>query len=131
MALFSLYFSSMPKNIHFDVNDLNNFMTYGVYFQGCGDIYIGKGTYIAPNVGLITENHDLYDPRKRAGAKTLVIGENCWFGMNAILLLGVVLGPHTVVGAGAVVTKSFSAGFCVLAGNPAKIFKLLDNGKFV
>ena len=28
-----------------------------------------------------------------------------------------------VVGAGAVVTKSFPKGFCVIAGNPAKIIK--------
>lgn len=43
--------------------------------------------------------------------------------MNSVILPGVVLGEHTVVGAGSIVTKSFSEGYCVIAGNPAKIIK--------
>jgi len=39
---------------------------------------------------------------------------------------GVTLGKHTVVGAGAVVTKSFEDGYCVIGGNPAKILKTID-----
>jgi acetyltransferase-like isoleucine patch superfamily enzyme len=39
---------------------------------------------------------------------------------------GVVLGDFTIVGAGAVVTKSFEEGYCVIAGNPAKIIRQLD-----
>jgi len=35
------------------------------------------------------------------------------------------LGDYTIVGSGAVVTKSFPDGFCVIAGNPAKIIKKL------
>jgi acetyltransferase-like isoleucine patch superfamily enzyme len=41
-------------------------------------------------------------------------------GMNAIVLPGVVLGPHTVVGAGAVVTKSFEDSYCVVVENLVK-----------
>jgi acetyltransferase-like isoleucine patch superfamily enzyme len=36
------------------------------------------------------------------------------------------LGDFTIVGAGAVVTKSFKEGYCVLAGNPASIIKNLN-----
>lgn len=117
---------AFPENIVFDVDDLNNFMTVGNYYQAVGLLSIGKGTYIAPNVGIITENHDLLEPEKRAGAKSVQIGEKCWIGMNAMLLPGVTLGKHVVVGAGSVVTKSFPDGFCVIAGNPAKIIKLLS-----
>ncbi|MDQ9748285.1 acyltransferase, partial [Acinetobacter baumannii] len=51
------------ENIHFDVNDLSNFQKCGSYFQAASDahIYIGSGTYIAGNVGIITANHDLND----------------------------------------------------------------------
>ncbi len=87
-----------PGNIIFHPDDLNNFQTGGNYFQAIGKIHIGKGSYIAPNVGIITENHDLYDPEKRAGAKDVRIGKKCWIGMNAIVLPGVVLGDHTVWG---------------------------------
>ena len=84
------------------------------------DIYVGKGSYVAPNVGLITTNHDPEDPSKHLPGKDIRIGENCWIGMNAVVLPGVVLGDHTVVAAGAVVTKSFPEGYTVIGGVPAK-----------
>ena len=40
--------------------------------------------------------------------------------MNSVILPGVTLGNHTIVGAGSIVTKSFSEGNCIIAGNPAK-----------
>ena len=49
--------------------------------------------------------------------------------MNSVILPGVTLGEHTVVGAGSVVTKSFPDGHCVIAGNPAIIIRSLDGGK--
>jgi acetyltransferase-like isoleucine patch superfamily enzyme len=44
-------------------------------------------------------------------------------GMNAVILPGVVLGPATVVAAGAIVTKSFPDGFCIVAGVPARVIR--------
>lgn len=110
------------KNIFFHVDDLDNFQGFGNYFQafGSGKIVIGKGSFIAPNVGLITTNHDILDPDLHVESKDIVIGEKCWIGMNAVILPGVTLGSHTTVGAGSVVTKSFSEGYCVIAGNPAR-----------
>lgn len=114
-------------NIHFHNDDLNNFQTSGTYYQAAGaKLIIGRGTWIAPNVGLITQNHDVYDPDNRSEGKNIILGNKCWIGMNAVILPGVVLGDHTVVGAGAVVTKSFPEGHCVIAGNPAKIIKTLN-----
>ncbi len=46
--------------------------------------------------------------------------------MNAVILPGVTLGDHTVVGAGAIVTKSFPDGHCIIAGNPAKEIRKID-----
>lgn len=112
-----------PDNIHFDPDDLNNFQSFGIYYQAIGNIFIGKGTYLGPNVGLITANHDVYNPDEHLPPKDIVIGEKCWVGMNSVILPGTVLGNHTVVGAGSIVTKSFPEGNCVLAGNPAKKLK--------
>ncbi len=116
-----------PQNIEFHPDDLNNFQSHGVYFSNPfgGKIILGYGCYIAPNVGLITTNHDLYDPDQFTPAQDIILGQKCWIGMNAILLPGVVLGDHTVVAAGAVVTQSFPEGHCVLGGTPAKVIKKL------
>jgi acetyltransferase-like isoleucine patch superfamily enzyme len=46
--------------------------------------------------------------------------------MGAKILPEVELGDFTIVGAGSVVTKSFSEGYCVIAGNPAKLIRKLD-----
>lgn len=115
-----------PENIIFDIDDLNNFQGIGNYFQNLyGKIIIGKGCYIAPNVGMITANHDKRDLDKHCQGENIVLGEGCWIGMNAVLLPGVILGPNTIVGAGAVVTKSYIEGNCVIVGNPAKIREVL------
>jgi hypothetical protein len=113
------------KNIHFDIDDLNNFQGFGNYYQsvGTGCISIGKGSWIAPNVGIITANHNINDLISHEEAKDVVIGEYCWIGMNSTILPGVVLGPKTIVGAGSVVTKSFVEGNCIIVGNPARKIK--------
>ena len=112
------------ERIHFHPDDLNNFQNYGIYFQNFdADIYIGKGSYIAPNVGLITSNHDPLNPDKHLKGEDIVIGEKCWLGMNSVILPGVQLGDNTVVAAGAVVTKSFEEGNCIIGGVPAKVIK--------
>lgn len=116
-----------PQNITFHPDDLNNFQTFGNYFQAIGEIRIGRGTFIAPNVGIITANHDPSDLQNHAEAKPVVLGEACWIGMNSMILPGVTLGDHTVVGAGSVVTKSFPEGNCVIAGNPARKIKDIKN----
>jgi len=118
---------SNPQNIEFDPEDLNNFQGFGKYFQAVGKITIGKGTYIGPNVGLITTNHDVNNPDVHLEAKPVVLGRKCWIGMNSVIMPGVVLGDNTVVGAGSIVTKSFEQGNVVIAGNPAKVIKELDN----
>lgn len=117
---------SNSSNLHFHPDDLNNFQSPGTYFQNfIGHIYIGKGSYIAPNVGIITANHELDNLDVHGNGKDVVIGERCWIGMNSVILPGVELGEHTIVAAGAVVTKSFPQGKVVIAGVPAKIIKEL------
>lgn len=117
---------SNPKNIEFCLDDLHIFQTPGCYWQNHnGRIVIGNGCHIAPNVGLITTNHDVYKLENHLEGKDIVIGEKSWVGMNSVILPGIVLGNNTVVGAGSVMTKSFPEGNCIIGGNPAKLIKKL------
>lgn len=103
----------------------------GCYIHGVNKIYIGDYTQFGPNVGLMSGNHDLYDFRIQTSGKPIIIGKHCWIGMGAIILPEVELGDFTIVGAGAIVTKSFPEGRCVIAGNPAKKLKDLDSSSCI
>ena len=122
---------SNPNNIEFNIDDLNNFQSPGCYFQNFrAKIFIGKGTYIGPNVGIITANHKIQNLDEHEAGKDVIIGKNCWIGMNSVILPGVILGDRTIVGAGSVVTKSFPEGNCIIAGVPAKKIKDLRGEEF-
>jgi acetyltransferase-like isoleucine patch superfamily enzyme len=98
----------------------------GNYIEASNGITIGDYTNIGPNVGIISANHDSINNQQHISALPILIGKFCWIGMNAIILPSVELGDFTIVGAGSVVTKSFTEGYCVIAGNPAEIIKKLD-----
>lgn len=115
------------KNFHVDPSSLNIFQQPGCYFQNYnGTITIGKDVWIAQNVGIITENHNPANPEEHLPAKDVSIGDHCWIGMNALILPGITLGSYTTVGGGAVVTKSFPEGNCIIGGNPAKVIRKLE-----
>ncbi|MGC3947777.1 MAG: DapH/DapD/GlmU-related protein [Chryseolinea sp.] len=57
-----------------------------------------------------------------------VIGNNVDIGSNAVIIGPVVIGDNVKIGAGAVVTKDVPSNV-VVAGNPAKIIKTLNNDR--
>lgn len=131
-AYWPVHFTSKivnPRNIYAGIDTCPGMMG-GCYIQGVGKIYIGDYTQIASNVAIVSANHDLYDTRKH-NPEIVQIGKYCWIGTGAAIMPGVILGDFTVVGAGAIVTKSFPEGYCVIAGNPAKKIKELEKDKCI
>lgn len=102
----------------------------GCYIQGGGKLIVGRYVIFATNIGIITANHKLINQNEHDKG-VVEIGDYCWIGMNSVILPNVVLGQRTVVAAGAVVTKSFPEGFCVIGGNPAKIIKHINPDEFI
>ena len=98
--------------------------------QGRGKLYFGDYVEVGPNCVIISGNHSLTN-QSEVVRKETIIGDYCWIASSCTILAGVVLGPRTVVGAGSVVTKSFPEGFCVIAGNPAKIIRSIPREEFV
>ena len=131
-AYWPIHFTSLvsnPNNIYCGIETCPGYSP-GNYIQAMGKIYIGDYTQIAPNVGIISANHDIYDNSKHI-IKNVEIGKYCWIGMGAIIMPGVNLGDFTIVGAGAIVTKSFEDGYCVIGGNPAKVIKKMEKEKCI
>jgi acetyltransferase-like isoleucine patch superfamily enzyme len=118
-----------PQNIIIGVDSAPG-INGGAYITGKGGITIGNYCVFAKNIIIVSSNHDLYDLRKSVLAP-VKIGNYCWLGAGAKIMPGVEIGDHTVVAAGAVVTKSFPEGHCVLGGVPAKKIKELDPEKCV
>jgi acetyltransferase-like isoleucine patch superfamily enzyme len=63
-------------------------------------------------------------PRPPLRTAPVIIKDNVWIGMNAIVLKGVTIGENAVIAAGAVVSRDVPANV-VVAGNPAVIVKEL------
>lgn len=91
-------------------------------------VTIGNNAFLGPNVSIYTACHPL-EPEKRnkfiQWAEPVTIGNNVWIGGDVTVLPGVNIGDNVVIGAGAVVTKSFPANV-VIGGNPAIIIKEID-----
>ena len=115
------------ENVEFGDRQLANLRSPGCYLSNHrAKISFGRGVWLGPNVGLITANHDPQRPQVHLDPEPIRIDDNCWIGMNSVILPGVHLGPRTTVGAGSVVTRSFPDGYCVIAGNPARIIREFD-----
>lgn len=69
-------------------------------------------------VDLQKTSTDVYDTK----IKKVIIKDDVWVGMEAIILKGVTIGKGSIVAARAVVTKNVPP-YSIVAGNPAKIVK--------
>lgn len=103
-----------------------------------GDVSIGRECLFAPNVFVSSSTHifDLYpgvnireqerrvsrEEFQRLYNKPIEIGDDVWLGANAVIMPGVKISSHAIVGANSVVTADVPVGG-IVAGAPAKIIK--------
>lgn len=91
-----------------------------------GQITIEKDVFAGHDVMILTSFHDynLFGEERKtsAGSKPVHIKEGVWLATRCIILPGVTIGEHAVIGAGAVVSKNVEP-YTMVAGNPAKVIK--------
>ena len=98
----------------------------GVRCEIVGTVEIGKNVMMGPEVIFYTQNHQFKDKSKTIieqgyeKEKKIIIEDDVWIGRRVIILPGVTIKKGTVIGAGAIVTKTFPE-YSIIAGNPAKI----------
>lgn len=107
---------------------IGDYSGIGVNARIYGPVTIGRYVMMGPDVIIMTANHrfdDITVPMCRQGYEKelpVVIEDDVWIGARVIILPGVKIGKGSVIGAGAVVTKSFEP-YSVIGGVPAKLLK--------
>lgn len=92
-----------------------------------GPVNIGDDVMFAQNIVLSGLNHGYENvnvvPHEQSVTKSpIIIEDEVWLGANVVVVAGVTIGKHSVIAAGAVVTKSIPP-YAVAVGNPAKVIK--------
>ena len=98
----------------------------------CEGVTIGDNVFVGHGVMFI---NDIY-PRATANGQLqteadwkverTVIENGASIGTGATILANVTVGENAIIGAGSVVTKNVPAN-CIVAGNPAKIFRKIES----
>jgi len=106
---------------------IGDYTRVGLHNTIIGPVNIGHHVNLAQGITVTALNHNFEDSEKRIdeqGVSTtpVVIEDDVWIGANAVILPGVRVGTHSVVAAGAVVTKDVPS-HSIVAGIPAKIIK--------
>ncbi|MBR4729853.1 MAG: acyltransferase, partial [Prevotella sp.] len=101
----------------------------GLHNTVIGPVTIGNHVNLAQGITVTALNHNFAEKGLRIdeqGVSTtpVTIGDDIWIGANAVILPGVTIGNHSVVAAGAVVTKDVPP-HTLVAGVPAKTIKEL------
>jgi acetyltransferase-like isoleucine patch superfamily enzyme len=91
---------------------------------GHGGIEIGDYTQIGPDCLITTTTHNYQDGLK-ARFEKIRIGNWVWVGAKSIILAGITIGDHAIIGAGSVVTKDVPKN-SISVGSPARVIKTYE-----
>jgi len=109
---------------------IGDYTRVGLHNTIIGPVRIGNNVNLAQGITVTALNHNFDDTTKRIDqqgvtTKAVTINDDVWIGANAVILPGVTIGTHSVVAAGAVVSKDVPP-YTIVAGVPAKVIKQLQ-----
>ncbi|TXK83688.1 DapH/DapD/GlmU-related protein [Paenibacillus sp. N3.4] len=92
-----------------------------------GKVTMGDGVRIATHANIYGFNHGYASTeqpifKQPLTTKGIRIGDDVWIGANAVILDGVQIGSHSIIAAGAIVTKDVPS-YSIVGGNPAKVIR--------
>lgn len=113
----SKYFRKSGMKIGCGCNICSNIMTNEPFL-----VEIRDSVTISGNVVLVTHDNSIerIDRKCHNLFGKIIIGNNCFIGMNSMILYGVELADNIIVAAGSVVVNSFDESNIIIAGNPAR-----------
>jgi len=97
----------------------------GSVISGNGGVDIGENVMIASHCAINTVSHNYCRtdiPMRDQGLSCdpVLIGDDVWIGIGAIILQGIRIGHGSIIGAGAVVTRDIPP-FSIAMGTPARV----------
>jgi acetyltransferase-like isoleucine patch superfamily enzyme len=97
-------------------------------------IEIGNDVWTGHNVYITDQNHGYEDvtrpiSQQSQPERAVKIGDGSWLGYGSVVLPGVTIGRHVVIGANSVVTHDIP-DFSVAVGAPAKVIKTFADGQW-
>lgn len=112
---------------------IGDYSGIGVNCLVSGRTYIGSHVMMGPDCIMYSYSHahDRLDiPMDQQGFEDptpIHIGDDVWIGARVIVLPGVKIGSHCIIGAGAVVTKDVP-DYAIVGGVPAKVIRYRNEG---
>lgn len=102
----------------------------GCHISGNGLVTIGQHVMMGYQCMIVTQNHK-YLAEGYDGVETsdVVIDDYAWLGHRVIILPGVHVGKHAIIGAGSIVTKNIP-DYAIAVGNPAIVKKFRNRKDF-
>ncbi|MCC5838547.1 MAG: acyltransferase [Opitutales bacterium] len=101
------------------------FLNQGVSISVKQHVVIGSRTNIAEFVSIADCGFHAVAPDKPMKVAPVRIGRNVWIGTRAIILPGVAIGDHSVIGAGTVVARDVPER-SVVVGVPARVISTFE-----
>ena len=101
------------------------YCNFGLTLVDDTHIYVGDHTMFGPNVVVATAGHPILPELRQRGYQynfPVRIGKNCWIGAGVLIMPGITIGDHVVLGAGSVVTRDIPSRV-VAAGNPCRVLR--------
>lgn len=103
----------------------NFYANHGCIILDEAKVVFGDYVFIGPNCGFYTAGHPVNSKLRAKGleyAKSIIVGNNVWFGGNVVVMPGIRIGDDVIVGAGSVVTKDIPSGV-IAVGNPCRVLR--------
>ncbi|MEU9171168.1 acyltransferase [Streptomyces sp. NPDC048420] len=97
-----------------------------------GNVVLGDGVRVGAHTSLLGFNHTMAPDRpvfrQPLTTRGIRVGDDVWIGSHVVIVDGVTIGDHCVIGAGSVVTRDLPA-WSVAAGNPARVLRDRREGR--
>lgn len=99
----------------------------GLHNTVIGPVHIGNQVNLAQGIVISGLDHNYKNTKltineQKVSTSPITINDDVWIGANSVIVAGVTIGKHCIIGGGSIVTKNIP-DYSVALGNPAQVIK--------